>query len=124
MIMQMQNLVVWGREISVKVVFDCYEGETVSSVQQEAFDEFLANPSVWEEAKVQAERYCISENKVKDIQNIFQFVMPRSIYVKRTNDNSKVVAILCAYRFDAEHGLAIVFKDNVFDKIGPQDIIL
>ena len=122
--MQMQNLVIWGREISVNVIFDCYKGEEISDVQKMALNDFIANLSALEDAKAKVEQYCISENKLDGVQNIFQIVMPRSLYVKRTNDNTKVVSVLCAYRFDTEHGLAIVFKDNVFEKIGPQDIVL
>ena len=38
--------------------------------------------------------------------------------------NSRVVAIMCNYKFDMEHGIAIVFKNEMFSKIVSQDIIL
>ena len=46
--------------------------------------------------------------------------MPESIFVKRDGR----VAIMCRYKFDSEHGIAVVFKDNKFEQIGMQDIIL
>lgn len=122
--MDRKTLIIWGRQFNLDVVFDCYPGEEVTALQKETLSVFLNNPQILEEAKSDVERYCISKNNLKEIKNIFQFVVPQTIYVKRTKDNSKIIGILCTYRFDIEHGLAIVFKDNQLKKIGSQDIIL
>jgi hypothetical protein len=31
---------------------------------------------------------------------------------------------MCNFKFDMEHGLAIVFEDEKLKKIGPQEIVL
>jgi len=48
--------------------------------------------------------------------NILKHLDPTSIYL----DKNKILAILCETDIDPEHGLAIVFKDNHFDKVCQQ----
>lgn len=31
---------------------------------------------------------------------------------------------MCRYKFDAEHGIAVVFKEGKLEEVGPQDIIM
>lgn len=47
-------------------------------------------------------------------------VMPESIYVKRDGR----VALICRYKFDAEHGMAVVFNGGKLEEVGSQDIIM
>lgn len=49
--------------------------------------------------------------------------MPKSLFVGR-DEAKRIVAIMCDYRFDMEHGLAVVFENEQFKMIGEQDIIL
>ena len=49
--------------------------------------------------------------------------MPKSIYVPQVSGH-KIVAIMCYYKLDMEHGLAIVFEDNKLKDIGEEDIVL
>ena len=49
--------------------------------------------------------------------------MPKSLFVRR-DEAKRIVAIMCDYRFDMEHGLAVVFENEQFKMIGEQDIIL
>lgn len=57
-----------------------------------------------------------------EIDNIFKYIMPKSIFVPRTEQ--KEVAIICNYKYDMEHGIAIVFENERLKEIGMQDIIL
>ena len=57
------------------------------------------------------------------VDNIFKYVMPKNIYVPR-NLKKRVVAIMCNYKFDTEHGIAVVFENEQFKEIGAQDIAL
>lgn len=50
-------------------------------------------------------------------------VMPESIFVPHSKKH-RTVAIMCNYKFDMEHGLAVVFENGLFKKVGPQDIVL
>lgn len=58
------------------------------------------------------------------IGNIFRYVMPQQLFVKRTGNDSRVVGLLCACRFDEENGLAVVFRDERLERVGTQNIIL
>ena len=48
---------------------------------------------------------------------------PTDIYLPRTTE-IRSAALFCDYRFDEEHGIAIVFENEKFIEIGTQDIVL
>ena len=120
----MLNIKIWNRNFDLKVVYDCYTGEEVLDEQKEAFKKFASEKKAIETSKRGVEKYCLSQNKdeigADVIDNIFRFVMPESIFVKRDCR----VAIMCRYKFDLEHGIAIVFNDGKFITVGSQDIVL
>ena len=60
--------------------------------------------------------------QLETIENIFKYVMPKSIFVPR--EEKRIVAVLFDFRFDMEHGMAIVFENEKFSTIGSEDIIL
>lgn len=62
-------------------------------------------------------------SKGVSINNIFKYVAPKYLYVARNNEKH-VVAIMCNYKFDPENGIAVIFENEKFSKIGMQDIIL
>ncbi len=43
--------------------------------------------------------------------------------MRTTNKKSQSIAILYDYNYDSEHGLAVVFENEILKEIGPQDII-
>lgn len=124
---KMLNIEIWGRKFSLNVEYDCYAGEKITSEQIEAVER-LRNNILWlNKAKEDAVKYCKTEvegddaNQKKD--NIFSYIKPEAIFVKRDDRQSRI-ALMCKYRYDPEHGLAIVFDRNGSITIGPQDIIL
>ena len=40
------------------------------------------------------------------------------------NEEKRIVALMCNYKFDIENGIAIVFENEKLKDIGIQDIIL
>ena len=60
-------------------------------------------------------------NSNKD--NIFTYVKPVNIFVKHEEVNPRV-AIMCKYRYDMEHGLAVVFMHDEKIIVGNEDIII
>lgn len=122
--LMLNSIRIWNRDFDLDVVYDCYAGEDILDEQKKAFKAFLANKKMIDSSKVNVERYCLSQNKAEigsdTIENIFKYVMPASIYVKRDG----CVAIMCRYRFDEEHGIAVVFGEGKVKEVGPQDIIL
>lgn len=126
--MSKQTIDIWGRSLDLDIVYDCYDDEQITTVQQEALSLILNNLLVVDNAKADVEKYCLQRNAKEihfpQIDNIFKYVMPKSLYIQRTKDSSHIVAILCNYKFDMDNGLAIIFKNEKLWKIGSQDIIL
>ena len=120
--MPKQKITIWEREFELNVVFDCYKGEEVTNIQKEALKNFLAHPELLDGCRKKVEEYCKNSQPDINLENIFRFVVPQAIFVSRSNEH--LIGIMCAYKFDMEHGLAIVFRNEVFDKIGTQDIII
>lgn len=119
------TMTIWGRQFVLDVIYDCYEGEEITKLQQEAYDEFISNSSIVDAVLDRVKNYCLEDENMNDtdsIQNIFKYVIPKSIFIER-NEENKVVALLCDYRFDNEHGIAIVFENGAFKEIvGQSDL--
>lgn len=121
------NVEIWDRSFSLNVEYDCYAGEEVTQKQIEAVKRFSNNLHWISNAKKDVVKYCKSEvdndseNQKKD--NIFSYVKPEALFVKRDDKKSRV-ALMCKYRYDPEHGLAVVFDESGNITVGAQDIIL
>ena len=120
-------LEIWGREFSLPVDYDCYEGEEITEAQIQALKQFRTHTEWIEQSKSAVENYCKEqvmsddENNKKD--NIFSYIKPECLFVKRDKENPRI-ALMCKYRYDLEHGLAVVFSSDGEVAVGPQDIIL
>jgi len=121
------NLNIWGRDFELPVSYDCYPGEGVLDTQIEAVESFLNTPMEVDNSKKNVETYILSNNSSdvgnSVVDNIFRYVTPKSLYIPR-NKEKRVLAIMCDYRFDVEHGLAVVFENEAFKAVGIQDIVL
>lgn len=121
------NVEIWGRKFSLSVEYDCYAGEKVTPKQIETVERLISNTPWFSKAKEEVVKYCKAEvdgddeNQKKD--NIFSYVKPEAVFVKRDDSKSRV-ALMCKYRYDPEHGLAIVFDKDGNITVGTQDIIL
>ena len=118
---------IWGRSFELPVEYDCYEDEEVTKAQIQAIKRFKSHTEWIEQSKSVVEDYCIKqvmsddENAKKD--NIFSYLKPECLFVKRDKENSRI-AMICKYRYDLEHGLAVVFSSDGEVTVGIQDIIL
>lgn len=121
-----KKLLIWNREFDLRVVFDSYD-EEVLPIQEQALEAFLKAENTIQESKKQLEKYILNDEYAEiegnSIDNIFKYVIPTDIYIPRTPE-TRTVALLCDYRFDEEHGLAIIFENEQFKEIGEQDIVL
>lgn len=121
------KMVIWNRQFSLPVVYDCYKGEEVTPQQLSALEVFISHSSWIEKSKKNVEDYCLDDvladddNQKKD--NIFSYIKPENLFVKRDNKDPRV-ALMCKYRYDPEHGLAVVFSSDGTVTVGIQDIIL
>ncbi len=118
---------IWGRIFSLEVDYAHHKDESITEDQEQAIENFLANPQWIDRAKKHVEDFCRhevfedDENQKKD--NIFSYVKPQYLLVKRNEDKPRV-AIMCNYRYDPEHGLAVMFDWAGNVTVGIQDIIL
>ena len=116
---------IWGREFELDLIYKTYSGEKPLDSQIAAVDELDSNGI--NIAKEEVEKYIIKNNSQElgsdSIDNIFKYVIPKSIYVPQV-DGHRIIALMCYYKFDMEHGLAIVFEKNRLKEIGKEDIVL
>ena len=121
------DISIWGRMFSLPVDYDCYENEAPTQIQIDALTSISSQKALIEKSKALVEDYCRAavmedaENEKKD--NIFSYAVPHYVYVKREEPRPRV-ALMCRYRYDPEHGLAIVFCPDGKVMVGIQDIIL
>lgn len=121
-----KKLTVWGREFILPIEYDCYEGESITKEQIKALKKFLSHLEWLDKAKEQVEDYCREAvyeddgNQKKD--NIFSYIKPETLYV--TREDNPVVALMCKYRYDMEHGLAVAFSQTGEVAVGLQDMVI
>lgn len=125
--MSKEKITIWGRDFQLSTYLECYPGENILESQDKALRWILSAPSAISIAKQKVENHLVSNNPEEfstgSIDNIFKYVMPKSIFVPH-NQNHSIIAIMCDYKFDEEHGLAIVFEDENYKALGSQDIVL
>ena len=119
----------WGKEITLEVRFDLLDDERVTSQQAYALGAIFVLWGAVNGALDALRSYCLehdgdmlaSECGTARIDDIFDVVEPYSLFVVR-NDSKRSVALMCHYRLDPEHGLALLFENERLTKIGPEDI--
>ena len=119
------KLNIWGRDFDLNVGYQNYPGEEVTELQQETLNSITSID--FSEARTGVEKYITqhfaSELGDDNLGNIFRFVIPKSILIMRSED-SRLFAILCNFKLDMEHGIAIAYKNEIFTTAGPQDLVL
>lgn len=121
------KLIIWDREFSLPIEYECYRGEKVTKEQQAAIRNFAEHKEWIDASKPKVEAFCREQvlededNQKKD--NIFSYIKPHYLFVKRDDDNPRVV-MMCKYRYEPEHGLAIIYAADGKATVGMQDVIL
>jgi len=121
-----KKLSVWGREFDLEIIFDRYTGEDNLEHQEDALHNFLSLSNIIDATKDDVEKYCLHRDSDEiggSIENIFKYVIPTFIFIKRTKDKKRVVALMCNYRLDIEHGIAVVFENEQFSFVGNQQAL-
>ena len=124
------SILIWERKFDLPVEYDRYSDEKITKEQEEALAEFIRHPDWIYNSKASIEEYCkvqvMEDERNEKKDNIFSYVKPDYVYVKRNRRNEKEkpkVALMCKYKYDPEHGLAVVFSEGSVT-VGIQDIIL
>lgn len=125
-LMNKLNMTIWGRAIDLSIVFDCYDNKEILPAQRDALDKLLNSKAI-ESSKAAVESYCLEINKQElgesGIFNIFKYVMPHGLFVRRPTSSDRYVGLMCKYRFNPEDGLAVLFKNEEVYNIGTSDIL-
>lgn len=120
------SMTIWGRELNLSVVFDCYENEDILPEQRVALEK-LIDSGAMEASRTVVENYCLKTNRKEigesSITNIFKYVMPYGLYIRRSISSDRYVGLMCKYRFDPEDGLVVLFKNEKVCDIGTSDIL-
>ena len=116
---------IWDRDFELSVSYQNFPGEETTENQWRTLS---AVPSVdYSTAKAGVEEYIrkffSAELGDDNLDNIFRFVMPKSVLIPRV-EGVRVFAIMCNFKLDIEHGIAIIFENEKFKAAGPQDLIL
>ena len=118
---------IWGRDFNLPVRFEDLDDEGITENQWAAYGRIIIKWAAIDGSLAKVKQYCQEQDSERlgdrAIDNIFRYVMPQYLFVSETEDQRQV-ALMCNYRFDPEHGLAIVFENEKLVGIGPQDIIL
>ena len=121
------EVIIWGRSFALPVEYDCYEDEEVTKAQIQSLRRFQSHTEWIEQSKSIVEDYCreqvMSDCKNAKKDNIFSYIKPECLFVKRDKESPRI-AMMCKYRYDLEHGLAVVFSSDGEVTVGMQDIIL
>lgn len=114
---------IWGRDFELPISIKTFGDKPPTETQREALNNFLDMLFIKDESKEYVENYILNDSlsEIRDnkIDNIFQYVMPKEIYIPK--DKNRVVAILCYYKFDMEHNLSVVFENEKFKSVGNED---
>lgn len=116
---------VWGRAFDLKIIFDCYDDEEVYDTQNDALKHFVLESDAILNDHSELDKYCINRNGNEigsAVSNIFKYVIPTTLFIKRDKEK-RVVMLLCNYRFDEEHGIALVYENEKLKEIISQDDI-
>lgn len=120
-------IMIWDREFILPIEYNCYDGEKVTDEQIKALERFLSNEKWIDKAKGCVEDYCRDDVMDDDTNNkknnIFSYIKPECIFIKHESKYPRI-ALMCKYRYDIEHGLAIVFSRSGDVTVGIQDLIL
>lgn len=118
---------IWGRDFNLEVYYKKYQGEEVTETQKDSYENFIEAGTEIEQSLRKLTSYIEKEYgtqlQEKKIENIFKYVIPKIIFIPN-NCEKRTVALLCNFKFDNEHGLALVYENEKLIDIVLQDEIL
>lgn len=122
--MSKQILNIWNRDFVIDITYEVFSDKPVTEKQKTIanglavvdFSESLDGVIKY------IKKYNSRDLEDDHISNIFRYVIPKRIYI--TQSDEEEFAIMCNYKFDMEHGIAVVYKGGKYKEAGPQDIIL
>ncbi len=126
MISEKLLLTIWGRELPIKIEYDCFDGEEITQIQKETLQKFLKKQtSIFKEAYNLLQKFCLQkypEYFSGQFDNIFKYIKPNILYIKKAS--TRLCGLLCNFKYEQEHGLAIIIENEKVVKVDNQDALL
>ena len=116
-----EKLNIWGREFKLDVNYEIVDEDKITEKQKQTRTTFCEKAKELLSDPKEIINYCLKKdgNQIEGkIDNIFKYVIPQELFIGEGR-----VSLMCNYRFDSEHGIAIVYENNKIIKICPQDEI-
>ena len=118
------KVTIWNREFNLDIIYQRYPGEEITASQESTANTIT---KINFNSSLNAVKDYILENNQDElgrdeVTNVFRYVMPNRIFITRSDRN--LFAIACNYKFDLEHGLAVIFENGIFKEVGPLDLII
>ena len=123
--MNKQKITIWGRNFNLPIEYTGFPDENMTEEQRIAVDKLIDSMNDLTDSSG-VEKYILKENGDDvggKIDNIFKYVIPTALFAP-IQRSKRIIAILCDYRCDEEHGIAVVFENEKFKKVCPQDDVL
>lgn len=122
----------YGRDVKLQINMDNYHGEKITKRQKEIKDSIKDTNLSSSLSKLKqyikdndSDNLVEFDPKDREIANPFRYIKPRYIYIPRyDHNNEKEFHVMCDYRFDPEHGLAITYGNKKCKRVIQQDYVL
>ena len=122
--MNKRNVMIWGRNFDLPINYKILNDGSMTKMQTKAIETLLSNEDIFDEIKKSVDEYVVNNSDGLDsVDNIFKYVIPKCFYIPG-DESGSIVGLMCNFKFDMEHGLAIMFENGKMKKIGSQDIML
>ncbi len=116
---------IWGREFELPVHYQLFSDDPIMEYQKKALEDvhYVDYFDAQDAVRDYIMKNYADEVKDQPMDNMFRYVMPKSIYIPKFPDTGRF-DIMCDFKFDMEHGIAIEYEHRALRMIGAQDLVL
>lgn len=122
------DLVIWGTKYSLPIEYSDSIGSNFIATAEQSVLLFVDKTSeITESAKIVVESYIQKSALaigIAEPDSLIDCVEPQMLLVRVDDDGSVNIALLCGFKYDPEHDIAIVYKNEELVEVGSQDIVV
>jgi len=116
-----QQVLLWDETYDLRIVADAYLGELITEAQRESYLIFLDNVERFSKRSLELVAEYISKVYERvDANHVHTLMVPTAILFQQDG----AFGILCDFKYDEEHGLAIMLYPKSQEQAGMQDIFI
>lgn len=124
-----EKINIWDRELDIEIIAACYSNEEITDSQRETYLWLKKNKeSIFDKLKISLVQYIIANNASEvansNFDNIFSFVIPKTIVFKQDSDHQLKMVLLLNYKFDRENGIGVIWEKEEIKLLSTQDVVL